>query len=85
MSPDFVEQVEAAIALASNNENAALAAISEVEHRLVSYLKFCAASAVGSGSDFNQGVVRGLEIAAAQVEHGHYQRRDAFGVEQVSA
>lgn len=73
---DFVTHVEGAIAFASNNEDAALAAIAEVEHRLVAYLKYCAESARGSGSDFNQGVVRGLEIAAAQVEHGHYQRWD---------
>jgi hypothetical protein len=36
-------------------------------------LKKCAAAALNSGSDFNQGVVRGLEIAAAQIEHGHYR------------
>lgn len=29
---------------------------------------------VGSGSDFNQGVVRGFEIIQAQLEHGHIQR-----------
>lgn len=68
----FVEHVEGAIAMAAHNEARALAAIAEVEHWLTSYLKRCAREAWNSGSDFNQGVVRGLEIAAAQVEHSHY-------------
>jgi hypothetical protein len=70
---DFVEHVAGAICLAIGDEAAALAAIAEVEHWLTTFLKRCARGAANSGSDFNQGVVRGLEIAAAQVEHGHYQ------------
>jgi hypothetical protein len=67
----FVKHVAGAICLAFGDEEAALAAIGEIEHWIIRHLKLCAASALNSGSDFNQGVVRGLEIAAAQVEFGH--------------
>jgi hypothetical protein len=80
-SADFVEHVAGAISLAVGDEAAALAAIAEIEHRLVRYLRFCAESAVGSGSSFNQGVVRGLEIATAQIEYGHYQNATAAALQ----
>lgn len=45
--------------------------LDELERQIGAYIKTLADAADNSGSDFNQGVVRGLEIAAAQFEHGH--------------
>jgi hypothetical protein len=42
-----------------------------VEQQIAAYLDTLAETAVNSNSDFNQGVVRGLEIAAAQFRYGH--------------
>jgi hypothetical protein len=50
---------------------AALQSELSVTETIADYLDQCAKEAVNSGSDFNQGVVRGLEIAAAQVRNGH--------------
>ena len=45
--------------------------VERVEQDIAAYLKGLAEISANSGSAFNQGVVRGLEIAAAQFEHGH--------------